>query len=51
MMHKKEIKMAGNEERLKRNKGKKNTVLKVQNLKHKISMKFIKPIRKEKENG
>ena len=41
--------MAGNEERMIRNRGKKNIVLKVNNLKHKVGINF-KLIRKEKEN-
>ncbi len=42
--------MATNKEREIRSKGKKNTVLEVHNLKHKIGLNF-KPIKKEKENG
>ena len=42
--------MAGNKERLERNKNKKGTVLKVNKIKHNIGVNF-KQNRKEKENG
>jgi len=43
--------MAGNKERLERSKGKKNTVLKVNNLRHVINVNFKSLKKKEKENG
>ena len=44
--------MSGNKERAIRNKGKKNTVLKVNSMKHKVGIRFGKPLKKkEKENG